>query len=48
MMMGGAQQQNAAAAPPEVKKHQCHLYIVAVLHFTMAVMLCIALPPLGI
>ena len=48
MMMGGAQQQQSAAAPPEVKSHQCHLYIIAILHFSMAIMLCIVLPPLGI
>ena len=44
-MMGGPE---PAMATPEAKQHQCHLYVLAILHFSMAVMLCIALPPLGI
>ena len=46
-MMGGAQQQNNNASP-EAKTHQCHLYILAVAHFVLAIMLCIAVPPQGI
>lgn len=45
-MMGGAAQA-AQFAPPECKKHQCNLYILAVVHFVMAILLCIAIPPLG-
>lgn len=45
-MLGGQQQQNDLA-PPEVKKHQCNLYILAILHFACAIMLCIAIPPLS-
>ena len=46
-MMSGQSQANASA-PPEAKKHQCNLYILAIMHFSMAILLCIAIPPLGI
>lgn len=45
---GMMQGPDPAMATPEAKQHQCHLYVLAILHFSMAVMLCIALPPLGI
>ena len=47
MLMGGAGGNPNENAPPEAKKHQCNLYILAILHFAMAITLCIAVPPLG-
>lgn len=41
-------QQSQQVAPPEAKKQQCNLYILAIVHFVMAILLCIAIPPLGI
>ena len=46
-MLSGQSQANSTA-PPEAKQHQCHLYILAIAHFVLAIMLCIALPGVGI
>ena len=46
-MMGGGGSP-AQFAPPDCKKQQNNLYILSVAHFIMAIMICIAIPPLGI
>ena len=46
-MFSGQSQQNSIA-PPDAKQSQCNLYILAIAHFVMAILLCIAVPPLGI
>jgi hypothetical protein len=45
MMGGGSPSDNA---PPDCKKQQTNLYILSVAHFIMAILICIAIPPLGI
>ena len=47
MFGGGGGASPSANAPPDAKKHQSNLYILSVAHFIMAIMLCIAIPPLG-
>ena len=46
MMMGGGN--NNEFAPPEAKQQQCNLYILAIVHFAMAITMTITLPPLGV
>ena len=38
----------AQFVPPDCKKQQTNLYILSVVHFVMAIKLCIAIPTLGI
>lgn len=45
-MMGDSQ--SSSLAPAEVKKHQCNLYILSIVHIALAITLSIAIPPLGI
>ncbi len=47
-MMGGGGQSPSSNAPPEAKSHQMRLYLLAIAHFVLAILLCIAAPPLGI
>jgi len=47
-MLGGGGASPSQFAPPDCKKQQSNLYILSVVHFVLAITLCIAIPPLGI
>ncbi|TNV77076.1 hypothetical protein FGO68_gene14205 [Halteria grandinella] len=48
MLGGGDGASPSQFAPADCKKQQSNLYILSVVHFVLAITLCIAIPPLGI